>query len=249
MSLGESELLETTRVLAVIPARSGSKRVPEKNIRDVGGKPLIAHTIEQANEAVSIDRAVVSTEDEKIANIAESYNGDVPFTRPERLATDTATNTEVISHALNWFEKRNEYYDVVCLLLVTNPFRTVTDIEEALRELITTDATAIMGVTEYDMPPVFALTADEDGYLDPYFDDQYFNSKTRTQDVPTLLCPNGAFYAADVAAFRENESFLAERTVGYEMSAERSIDIDEPIDLKIARLLMSEQANEGEPEQ
>lgn len=222
--------------LGVIPARAGSKRVDKKNIREVGGKPLLAHTIEQAADASTLDHVIVSTEDEEIQDIARAYEGNVPFRRPSELAADDVTNNEVVKHALNWFDSNDESFDYVCLLPATTPFRDNTDIDRAVRKLHDSSANSIVGVTTYDAPPFWAVEYNED-QIKPYFDHNPWE-KTRTQEFPTLYHPNGALFAARVTAFKNNSSFYTNQTIAYEMPQKRSLDIDEPFDLEVARALM-----------
>ena len=228
------------KILGVIPARGGSKRVPNKNIREVGEKPLIAHTIEQTDESEMLNRTVVSTEDDEIREVAESHGGDVPFERPEELGTDTATSDDVIMHALNWFDDRNVTFDVVAMIQTTTPFRTSGDIDGALRELVKSDADSVISISEFEVPPVWAVTENGEGYLRSYFEEGYLwtDEIPRSQDTPTLYYPNGAVFAARVDKFREQESFYTESTLGYEMPRSRSLDIDEPYDLEMAQALM-----------
>lgn len=227
-------------ILAVIPARGGSKRIPRKNLKSLGEKPLIAHTIDQAEAATNITRAVVSSEDEEIRSVAEAHGGDVPFERPAALATDDVTNVEVVEHALDWARTHDREYEYVCLLQVTSPFRSPDDIDTALERLDSTGAETVVTTSEFETPPFWAVESDDEGYLEPYFGKEYLWSKTQTQSVPTLTHPNGAVFAATAAAFRREQSFYTNRTVGVEMPPERSIDIDEPIDLQIARALFKE---------
>lgn len=221
--------------LAVIPARGGSKRVPNKNVREIGCKPLIAYTIEQAAEADCLDRTIVSTEDEEIRATAEEYGGDVPFERPAELATDDATASDVVEHALEWFAARDERYDEVCLLMPTTPFRESDDIDGAVRKLRQSDASSVVSVTEFGTPPNWAVTT-EDDELRPYFDENPWE-KTRSQEFPTLYHPNGAIFLARVSVFVERGEFYTDETVGYEMPRRRSLDVDEPYDLEMARAL------------
>lgn len=228
----------TPDILGVIPARGGSKRVDRKNLRDVGEKPLIAHAIEHANAATTLDRAVVSSEDKEIRDVAREWGGDVPFERPAELATDTATNDEVVAHAIEWFEERGTTFEYVCLVPATTPFREPADIDAAVESLVDADADSVVGVTPYDAPPFWAVET-TGGQLDPYFDENPWE-KTRTQEFPELSHPNGAVFAAAVPAFERAGGFYCEETLAYEMPQKRSIDIDEPIDLEIARALMEE---------
>jgi CMP-N-acetylneuraminic acid synthetase len=226
-----------SEVLGIIAARGGSKRIPEKNLREVGGKPLLAHAVKDAKKAARIDDAIVSTENAEISEVAVEYGGRAPFERPAELATDTATTNEVVEHALDWFEDRGETFDLVSSIPVTTPFRTPKDIDKAIDQLRSLDASSVVSVTEFDPPPFWAVDHDKEGYLNPYFDDEYLWSTTRSQEVPTLMRPNGAVFAATVEAFREHVSFYTDQTAGYEMPRERSLDIDEPFDLEIARAL------------
>jgi CMP-N-acetylneuraminic acid synthetase len=223
--------------LAVIPARGGSKRIPRKNLKTLGEKPLIAHTIEQAEAATRVTRAVVSSEDEEIRSVAESHGGDVPFERPPELATDEATNVGVVEHALDWAEANDRTYERVCLLQVTSPFRSPDDIDTALERLVSSEAETVVTTSEFGTPPFWAVESNEEGFLEPYFEGEYLWSKTRTQSVPTLRHPNGAVFAATTTAFRRERSFYTDRTLGVEMPPERSLDVDEPIDLRVARAL------------
>jgi len=228
----------TERVLAVIPARSGSKRFPGKNVADIDGKPLLAHTIEHAAEATTVDRAVVSTDDEGFADIAREWGGDVPFERPAELATDTATADEAVRHVVSELRDRGETYDIVCMLLVTTPLRNPSDIDAAVQKLIESDAKSVVSTVAFDHPPMYAVDTHEDGYLYPYFGEEYLWGKTRSQEYPDLHRPNGVVFAATVAALEGQESFYTDRTVEYEMPQKRSIDIDETHDLDIAEAIL-----------
>jgi len=225
------------RVLAVIPARGGSKRVPRKNIREVGEKPLIAYAIDQAKAADAVDHSIVSTEDDEIKTVAQEYGGNIPFDRPDHLATDKATSDEVAVHAINWFKEKDERFDTVCLVPVPAPFRNPEDITNSIQRLHETEADSVVSVTECDPPAVWAVETDGE-YLTPYFGEEYLWRKTQSQETPTLHYPNGAVFAANVPLFLDAETFYTERTVGYEMPRSRSLDIDEPYDLELARALM-----------
>jgi CMP-N-acetylneuraminic acid synthetase len=228
---------ERTQTVAVIPARAGSKRVPNKNLREVNGKPLIAHTIQQAKKVSSLDRSIVSTESEEIRAVSERFGADVPFERPQELATDTATSAEVVFHALEWLQSSGASFDHVCLLPVTTPFRSVSDIESALSKLRASEGSTLVSVTDFETPP-FWTVEDTGSGLQPYFDKSPWD-ETQSQEFPSLIRPNGAIFAAQVPTFMETKSFYTENTVGYKMPRKRSLDIDEPFDLELARALMS----------
>ena len=226
-------------VLAVIPARGGSKRIPRKNLRRLGDKPLIARTVEHAKRASAVDAHVVSTDDDEIARVAHEHGGNVPFERPASLATDQAPTNAVVSHALDWYADRDRQFDVVCLLQVTSPFRTPADVDSALARLQETDADSVVSVSPYRVPPQWAVTEGVDGYLSEAFDTGalWTSDTARSQDLTGLSHPNGAIFAAPVGAWRTHETFYTPRTVSYEMPPERGLDIDEPWELDLARAL------------
>lgn len=235
-----SSNMNSMDVLGVIPVRGGSKRIPNKNIRELGGKPLLAHTIEQAASSSVLDRCLISTDDEEIATVAGYYDGDVPFMRPDHFATDTASSADVVAHALEWVNKQGHKPTIVVLLQVTTPFRTSTDIDEAIKKLQQSpEAMSLVAVTEYRAPPEWAFEIDADSRLQSHFSeyDVWDNGPNRSQETTTLYHPNGAVFAAQVEPFLENPELYKHPTISYKMPAERSLDIDEPHDLELARAL------------
>lgn len=229
------------RTLAVIPARGGSNRIPNKNLKEVGGKPLVAHTIEHAADSEHLTETVVSTEDKEIKETALEYGGNVPFDRPDELATDTAKTRQVVTHALDWFEEeRGETFDYVCRLQPTSPLRKPEDIDGCIEKVYQNDANGVMTVSEYFFPPEWSLTEDERGFLTEYLVDGYLfdEGQTRSQNTGNVYCSNGAVSLADVEAWRETGMFYVENSLPYEMPRIRSIDVDEPDDLKIVRSLV-----------
>jgi len=189
------------RVLGIVPVRSGSKRVPNKNLRTLGGKPLLAHAVEHAREAKRVDKVVCSSDDEEMRTVASEHGAEVPFERPARLATDDATNDQVVSHAIEWLENDGEQFDIVCVIPATAPFRLSDDIDTTIDALQQSEAHSVVSVTEYDAPPQWGMTLTEEGYLEPVFGDGVWG-KTRTQEYQTLYHPNGAVFAADELAER-----------------------------------------------
>lgn len=228
-------------VLGIIPARSGSKRVPNKNIRELDGKPLIAHTIEQAASASVLDRCIVSTDDEEIAAVARKHNGDVPFLRPDHLATDNASSADVVAHALEWVHQQGYEPTIVVLLQVTTPLRTAGDIDSAIEKLQNSaSAQSVVSVSDFITPPLWSVKQNKDGFLTTYFEPDMLwkDDIPRSQDLPDIKHPNGAVFGATVDEFKEQKSFYTDRTLEYKMPIERSIDIDEPYELKIAQALI-----------
>ncbi len=226
--------------LAIIPARGGSKRVPNKNIREVAGKPLIVHTVNQAQEADTIDRAIVSTDSEEIMQAAEKHGGNVPFQRPPELASDTASMADVVTHALDWMEDQELQFDIVCILQPTCPLRISGDIDGVVKKITEVDAYSALSISKFKTPPQWAIEKVEDGSLREFYEDNYLwtESPTRSQDLTELYYPNGAVFAATTDAWSESQSFYTEKTVGYEMPPERSFDIDEPWELDLIKKLI-----------
>lgn len=226
-------------VLAVIPVRGGSTRIKQKNLQEVGDKPLVAHAIADAAAADEIERTIVSTDDPKIRSVVQEYGGDAPFKRPANLATDEAPTSPVITHALDWLNNRGETFEIVCLVQATVPFRRPADIDGAVRRLRDSGgAQSVITVTEYADPPQWAITETAAGYLTEHYETGVlWGDVKRSQELDELTYPNGAVYAAYTDTWREQESFYTERTVGYHMPPKRSLDIDEPWELELARAL------------
>lgn len=219
-------------VLAIIPARGGSKGVPRKNIREVAGKPLIAWTIEEAKKSGYIDRLVVSTDDQEIADIAVKWGGEVPFMRPAELARDDSPGIAPVIHMLATIQPE---YDLVVLLQPTSPLRAVDDIDGAISLMIDRQAKACVTVVEPDKSPYWMYSLHSSGKLRPLLNGDY----TRRQDIPVVYALNGAVYVAESNWLVRLQNFVTEETVAYIMTKEHSIDIDTDIDLIIAEKLLN----------
>jgi len=229
------------RVLALIPARGGSKGIPRKNIVPLAGKPLIAHTITAARQASCLDRVVVSTDDGEIAAIASSWGAEVPFLRPTELASDTASGLSVARHALAWLAEQQSYVpDVLVELQPVAPLRLGEDIDGAVRLLLASGADTVVGLVEAEHP--YYLRTLDGGVVAPFLPDA--PEVFRRQDLPPVYRLNGALLATRTTVLREQHSFYGEKTRGYVMPAERSIDIDTLLDLRIAEALLRETTHE-----
>lgn len=231
-------------VLAIIPARGGSKGVPKKNIRPLAGKPLIAHSIEQAKESKYISRVIVSTESEEIAEIARGWNAEV-IKRPEELARDETPIIDVIMHLLDYLRKEEKYIpDIVVLLQPTSPLRKCKDIDNAIELFLNNqNCLSLISVTEFDHPPFWALKI-ENGYLSPMFHERYL--KIRRQDLPKAYRPNGAIAISTPEVLYRYKTFYTPRTIAYIMSPERSVDIDTEFDFLLAEFLINKIGDESE---
>lgn len=215
-------------VLALIPARGGSKGLPGKNIAPVAGRPLLAWTVEAARGARCIDRTVLSSDDDEIISAAAGLGLEVPFRRRAELARDDTPSIDVVLDALD----RLPGYGIVVLLQPTSPLRSADDIDTALERMQAAGAPAVVSLRAAEDHPAWTFKLAADGRLVRYVDDAQLAGATRRQDLPPAWCLNGAVYAARVDWLRRTRSFLAEGTVGSEMPAERSLDIDTAEDLR-----------------
>ncbi len=224
--------------LAVIPARGGSKGIPRKNLVVLGGKPLIAWTIEAAKAARCVERIVVSTDDEEIAQVARHWGAEVPFMRPPALAADDTPGAAPIEHAVAWLAEHENYRPgwVACLQ-PTSPFRSSADIEEAGLRLEQTGADAVVSLVAPDKHPFWMKRLAADGRLMDLFPRDEVPS--RRQDLPPVYALNGALYLIRCAVLLEQHTLFPANTVGYIMPRERSLDIDSIWDLKLANWLMA----------
>jgi N-acylneuraminate cytidylyltransferase len=222
------------RILGTISARGGSKGVPGKNIRDLGGLPLIAWTIREARRSAMIDRLIVSLDDEGILAVARSHGAETPFTRPAELARDDTPGVDPVLHVVEAIKP--DAYDYIVLLQPTSPLRTVEDIAGCIAACLDADLPCVISVTEADKSPYYMFTMAPNGLMSPVIPQQSFH--TRRQDLPRVFMPNGAVYVADCAWLARTRSYLTPETRGFEMPRERSQDIDGLLDFDICELLL-----------
>lgn len=227
-------MIGTEKVLAVIAARGGSKGLPRKNVLPVGGKPMIAWSVEAALQSCHVDRAILSTDDSEIMATALASGCEVPFTRPPELAGDSVTMGPVLIHALDMV---GEYYDWLVLLQATSPLRTAADIDACLELAQATGAPAVISVTTPSKSPYWMCSLDADGRMKPLLDPG--KGADRRQLLPQVYVPNGAVYVARTTWFRETKTFTSPDTRAYTMPAERSVDVDYWIDFVVADALLS----------
>ncbi len=221
-------------ILGLITARGGSKGIPRKNLADLGGKPLIAWTIEAALESSALDRVVVSTDDPEIAEVSRQYGAEVPFMRPPDLAGDKSAHIPVIQHALRWAEESaGSLPDYICLLQPTSPFRTAQHIVRAVALLKENNADAVVSVCEAKTHPFLTRKVDENGLLKPFM--PMPAGYLRRQDFPPAFEINGAIYLCRSAIVMEEGTLLPEKTKALIMDDQSSLDIDTPEDLVRAR--------------
>lgn len=224
------------RLLAIIPARGGSKRLPRKNILDLAGKPLIAWSIEAALGSKYIDRAIVSTDDEEIVKISRKYGADVPFIRPDELATDESSSVDVVLHAINILKERGEEYEYIVLLQPTSPLRTAINIDESVQLLDDTASDAVISVCKAEHNPLWSNILPADNDLSGFIDCSILNK--RSQDLNQYYRLNGAIYLCQISRlYEERTLFIRDNIVAYEMSQEQSVDVDSKVDFQLAQVI------------
>lgn len=227
------------KVLAIIPARAGSKGVPGKNIKILGDKPLIAHAIACAQNAKKISRLTVSTDSEETGNIARQFGAEV-IKRPSFLASDTSNVITAVSHV---YETLQEVFDIIVLLQPTAPLRTGEDLDNVIT-MLTEDLTidgVISVVPMDDVHPARMYNVSEEDILAPFLDK---GETSRRQDLKPVYYRNGCFYAVRTKAFFEEQSFMVSKKKAYIMNPEWLVNIDTDRDYKLATLLYEEWKNE-----
>ncbi len=221
-------------VLALITARGGSKGLPGKNLRLLGGRPLVAWSVEQARASALIDRVVISSDDPEIIARAVAAGAEAPFVRPAELADDRASSAEVVSHALAALERR---YDLLVLLQPTSPLRSVADIDACIRRVADSGAPSCISLTEPAKSPWWMYHMDAAGRLAPLLEG---GAAARRQDLPPVYAPNGAVYVVRVPWFLDHRAFVGDGSLGHVMPPERSIDIDTALDFRLAEAIVAE---------
>ena len=224
-------MFDGKKILAVIPARGGSKGLPGKNIRMLGGKPLIAWTIDAAKKSEYIDRLILSSEDDGIISTARGCGCEVPFVRPVELAADDTPGIVPVLHAVEALEEK---YDVLVLLQPTSPFRQTEDIDGAIRRCIENKADSCVSVMEVEKHPAWMFHLTDLGHLTPIL---AAKASPRQQLDPVFVL-NGAVYVVSIPALLEQEKLVFKNaTLAYPMPAEYSMDIDTPFDFTLCELI------------
>jgi N-acylneuraminate cytidylyltransferase/CMP-N,N'-diacetyllegionaminic acid synthase len=235
-------MIEGKRVLALVPARSGSKGLPDKNIRPLHGKPLLAWPIAAAKASRYVDRVIVSTDSASYADVARAHGGEVPFLRPAELATDSEPSISFMLHALDTLEASGDRYDYLLLLEPTSPLTEATDVDAALEALVAgrDKADAIVGVSELvSAHPAFAVRIGPSGLAQPYAAPR-FGQLPRRQDIEPLYALDGSLYASTVEALRREKGFCHERTLPHVMPRYKSFEVDDLVDFICIEALLGQ---------
>ena len=228
------------RILGIIPARGGSKGVPRKNIKILGGKPLIVYTIESALNANGLTDIIVSTDSEEIAIISKKHGATVPFLRPKKLATDSANSIDVVIHVLEEQQKRNKFYDAVVLLQPTTPFRPIGFIDLCINQFLEMECDSLVSVlpVPHEYNPHWAFKCDKRGFLNIATGEGEIIS--RRQDLPLAYHRDGSVYITKTEIIQNKKSFFGE-SLGYFVGDQTMyVNIDNIHDWDKAKLLIKE---------
>lgn len=221
--------------IAIIPARSGSKGLKDKNIKPLADKPLLVYSIEAAISSGCFGTVMVSTNSEEYAKIARTYGAEVPFLRSEKTSSDSASSWDAVLEVLNRYEEMTEPFDTFCLLQPTSPLRTSDDIKAAYRLMEEKSAFSVQSVVELNHPLSWCGVLGENDSLDG------FNSRKDDQQrqiQKKYYRPNGAIYIAAIPEFRKDQFLYREGAYAYIMPKERSVDIDTEFDFMFAEFLL-----------
>ena len=227
-------------MLAIIPARGGSKGLPGKNIRPLNGKPLIAYAVEAALKSEAIDRVIVTTDDEEIAAVAKAAGAEIPFMRPAELASDTASAVDVYLHAMDFMaELEGKRRDKFMVLLPTAPLRTSAHIDAAAALFEKEQGQTLISVSEAEVPPSWYMEMNEAGRIHNAGFAVKGNVVANRQVNDTFYVPNGAIFILDYDLLKEKRTYYSDNTVGFVMDRRDSVDIDYLEDFEYAEFLLS----------
>lgn len=228
--------LKKINVLAIIPARGGSKRIPNKNIINLCGKPLIKYTIDAAKKSKYINKIVVSTDDKKIKKVSNSLKVEV-IERPKELSGDKTPMTPVLNHVVEYLEQKENYKaDIVVLLQPTSPLRNSNDIDNTIKVLLNKkDVESAQTYCKITQHPGLMARLDKNNKPTPL---NKKDSLKRTQDMPKFYIKNGAVFVVRYNVLKNKKTLYGKNHEAFIMPVERSIDIDEEIDLEIAKVLI-----------
>ncbi|NYR13107.1 acylneuraminate cytidylyltransferase family protein [Pseudoalteromonas sp. MIP2626] len=225
------------KVLAIVPARAGSKRLPQKNIKLLNGLPLIAHTFEAIKDSKYISATIATSDCSEALNISTQYTNTYPLNRPTELASDTATTVDVVLHAVE-YAKQFEEFDIVCLLQPTSPLRTAQDIDNAIALYIDKQAKGVVSMTKCEHSPLWATRLDTPAEFKEFIKGL---TNARSQDLKEFYQLNGAIYLVDkVTLLNTKKIFLDDDYYPFIMTIENSVDIDTRLDFKFAEVLLRE---------
>lgn len=232
--------MDKRKIYAIIPARGGSKGIPGKNIKLLDGKPLIYYTIKESFKSQYLNEIFVSTDDPIIAEVSKKCGANI-IKRPPELAADDSPTIDAIIHAINTIKCDNDQ-DILVLLQPTSPLRKANDIDAAIELFLERECDSVISMCKVDHPPYWCFIMNN-GILQPLFGDKYL--KMRRQELPEIYRPNGAIYITSLGNLYKNKGFYCDKMIPYQMSPEKSIDIDNEIDFKIAEIMVRNEKQNG----
>ena len=234
-------MINGQRILCIVPARAGSKGLPGKNVRLLGGKPLLTWPISAALESSHVDRVIISTDSQEYADIAVAAGADAPFLRPDELASDHSPSIDFIIHALDKLAQSGDHYDWLLLLEPTSPLTEAADVDAAIAMLAAADglAESVVGVTAMESQhPAYSVTRHPDGRIAP-LQGQRFADMPRRQDLTPMFNLDGSLYLSTVSALRRERNFCHDRTFGYVSSQEKALEVDSLTDFICIEALLA----------
>lgn len=226
-------------ILGLIPARGGSQNLPRKNIKPLLGKPLIAWTIEQGLKSQYIDKLIVSTDNKEISEVSKQYGAEVPFMRPKELSLNETPGIQVVLHAMDWMKTNADIYDLIMFLQPTSPLRTSEDIDMAVKFFFLKKAHSVVSVCKAEHHPHWSNTLPENLNMNQFISSKILN-KNR-QKLPSYFRLNGSIYLSYWRYLEEKKRFFGKKTYAFIMPQEKSVDIDNKIDFKLAEIMLKEQ--------
>jgi CMP-N-acetylneuraminic acid synthetase len=231
-------MINGKKVLAIIPARGGSKGLPGKNIKELCGKPVVAWSIEQTLKSKYVDNVFVSTDSEEIAKIAKEFGANVPFLRPAKLAADDSPTSDAILHVLEQLSMKGKSYDYVALLEPTSPLRKSNDIDDAISMIVqNTDTDCLVSVGKVHMEhPMIVKKIDAKGFAAPYISN--IAKIHQRQQTDKAYFPYGVIYISKVSEFKKNRTFYTEKTMPYFIERWQNYEIDDELDFMIIEQIM-----------
>ncbi len=237
-------MYKNKRIIAIVPARGGSKGLPKKNILEINGKPLIAWTIGSALQSKLIDKVFVSTDSEEIALMAEKYGTKVPFLRPDEFAKDSSPSSEAILHAIESFRNNNEIFDYIALLEPTSPLRKKNDIDLAIKKLLDNEKVdSLVSVGEvHTEHPMIIKKMDSEGFVSPYVDN--IKSIYQRQQADKAYFPYGVIYLSKIDSYEKHKTFYLKKTLSYEIERWQNYEIDDKIDFIIVEQIIKKYLGE-----
>lgn len=230
-------MYQSRTFLAIIPARSGSKRLPNKNIKELCGKPLMAWSIEVGLKSKCIDTVMVNTDSLEYAQIAKSYGAEIPFLRPQELGGDMSNSFDVIYHTIDFYKNQlSQQFDYIVFLQPTSPFRDTQLVDNMCKWVVDNNIDSCVSVSLCEHPPLWSNTLPEDKNMKDFLSQDVLGK--RSQDLPKYYRINGVLYIAKITHLIENKGFMSPETYAYEIPQKYAVDIDTELDFEYAEFIL-----------